>query len=498
MEYKRVLFDEYRDQISDVRRKVFIEEQKCPVHTEWNEQEDADSIYFICLKGERVVGIARIRNVGKDLRKLERVAVLNEFRRRGICSELIRNAMIYVQTTQPDASIYAYAQVYAIQVYVNLGFSVISNVWVEDETFLRHQTIFWSHPQAVQRFLENEKARSPESIEGLQEYDVHHPKMIAKIEKYKERLENFGNLQTLHLHLDDWIISRILRQRFGRFANISFSSENFEKEYEFLAGLADEKLNTGHFNEVDENWRIFYSLVSYVKCVHLFENGNYEEAINLADKGLCMGRIDEEKVAFRKLAYIIHSCLDVPKIKIHPKFLEILKSKKFSTNNPIAEFQEEDGFEKLIEAVQNQKPVIIRNFAKNMNAFDKWSFEFLLSELHSRTFPVEIGSKYSDENWSQKMMSFSDFLKNEENETVYLAQHRIFDQVPSLKEDLIIPDVCFLTEENPENIDINMWCGPSGTVSPLHTDPRNNVFVQIFGSKIVKMVDPKESEFVYP
>ena len=65
-----------------------------------------------------------------------------------------------------------------------------------------------------------------------------------------------------------------------------------------------------------------------------------------------------------------------------------------------------------------------------------------------RTVPVELGSKYSDDNWSQKLMTISDFIHkhilvdgqksnarvthSDSTNTVaigYLAQHPLFDQV---------------------------------------------------------------------
>jgi [protein]-arginine 3-hydroxylase / protease len=58
-----------------------------------------------------------------------------------------------------------------------------------------------------------------------------------------------------------------------------------------------------------------------------------------------------------------------------------------------------------------------------------------------RTVPIEVGSKYTDESWSQKLMTIEEFihkfiLTNADNSTKtnnpsrgYLAQHPLFDQV---------------------------------------------------------------------
>lgn len=61
----------------------------------------------------------------------------------------------------------------------------------------------------------------------------------------------------------------------------------------------------------------------------------------------------------------------------------------------------------------------------------------------------------------------------------YLAQHRLFDQIPQLLDDIIIPDYCAFGEGGIDKTDLNIWIGPADTVSPLHTDPKSNIFCQV-------------------
>ena len=39
-----------------------------------------------------------------------------------------------------------------------------------------------------------------------------------------------------------------------------------------------------------------------------------------------------------------------------------------------------------------------------------FSLDYLKQIAGSRTVPIEIGSKYTDENWSQALMKLSDFI----------------------------------------------------------------------------------------
>jgi hypothetical protein len=144
----------------------------------------------------------------------------------------------------------------------------------------------------------------------------------------------------------------------------------------------------------------------------------------------------------------------------------------------------------------------------------------------SRTVPVEIGSSYLSDDYSQQLMTVEKFIStfiacpNQEHTqgTGYLAQHRLFDQVPLLLKDIATPDYCaLLTEEdevveadassvgNSENaaegadaVIMNAWLGPSTTVSPLHHDPYHNLLAQVVGYKYVRLYHPSASQNLYP
>ncbi len=76
----------------DIRRRVFIDEQRVPEHEEMDDL-DAASTHLIACRDGRAIGTARLRSVDGDA-KAERVAVLSEQRERGVGRLLMQHLEI--------------------------------------------------------------------------------------------------------------------------------------------------------------------------------------------------------------------------------------------------------------------------------------------------------------------------------------------------------------------------------------------------------------------
>ncbi|MEO8886459.1 MAG: GNAT family N-acetyltransferase [Mucilaginibacter sp.] len=105
------------EKVFAIRRQVFVVEQNCPPELEW-EHED-ESTHFLATVNGTPAGAARWRKTDKGY-KLERFAVLKEFREKGVGQELVKTVL---NNLPADANhIYLHAQIQAMPLYERAGF----------------------------------------------------------------------------------------------------------------------------------------------------------------------------------------------------------------------------------------------------------------------------------------------------------------------------------------------------------------------------------------
>ena len=114
--------------LSMIREKVFIEEQKVTPQLEWDGL-DEEAIHFLAYQDEKAIGCARAFVIENHM-QLGRMAVLKEYRNKGIGGTLIEKAVITAKLNQLSA-INISAQCHAIDFYKKFGFEVISDIYLD-------------------------------------------------------------------------------------------------------------------------------------------------------------------------------------------------------------------------------------------------------------------------------------------------------------------------------------------------------------------------------
>lgn len=258
-----------------------------------------------------------------------------------------------------------------------------------------------------------------------------------------------------------------------------------------------------------------YTILSYLKAVCLFHQGEMMNCMETLDMGLIMGA-PVNSTSLNTIASSFHEYLfEYMKTESSASFVtnleKISKLANESYNLPVINYPIERKSLISIEYFLNQyhnvkKPLIIEDAMKNWPAMQKidgqqkWNLLYLYRSCYYRKVPIEIGSKYDDDNWTQKLMTIGSFVEEllNQKKTLYLAQHQIFDQINQLRDDIRIPDYCCLYSEELDEPLMNVWIGPSNTISPLHTDQYDNILCQVNGYKYIRLYDPVHNDAIQP
>ena len=129
--FKEVSSKEEMDKSYTIRTRVFCEEQKISKELEF---DNLDHIcdHFLIFGGAKAIGTARVRQKEKNVLKIERVAVLKEFRRLQVGSILIKNVIKHYLNLDYKKSIILHSQVAVAEFYKSLNFISHGNEFYED------------------------------------------------------------------------------------------------------------------------------------------------------------------------------------------------------------------------------------------------------------------------------------------------------------------------------------------------------------------------------
>ncbi|XP_033157988.1 bifunctional peptidase and arginyl-hydroxylase JMJD5 [Drosophila mauritiana] len=306
----------------------------------------------------------------------------------------------------------------------------------------------------------------------------------------------------------------ILKRAADHLANLGSGGDSGAEETGYLVGaLVDrnwERIHTGHFSQVPLATRKIYAIAC---CFKIFFR--LLESTSPAQKDACSEILDEAQLLgcmddWCELKVALIDYLDkggaVSSNSAPLPTLEPLTRVTSNCDIPQLDAPSLEEFQtKCFEAGQ---PTLLLNTIQHWPALRKWlDLNYLLQVAGNRTVPIEIGSNYASDEWSQQLVKIRDFLSRQFGKEPskagqnieYLAQHELFSQIPALKEDISIPDYCTISnKDTPEAVDIKAWLGPAGTVSPMHYDPKHNLLCQVFGSKRIILAAPADTDNLYP
>lgn len=157
--------------------------------------------------------------------------------------------------------------------------------------------------------------------------------------------------------------------------------------------------------------------------------------------------------------------------------------------------------------ISKSRPVILQHAIEDCKAVN-WDFDYLKSKIGNKTIQIqdkrESNQKFEPEKEQHAtQIKFADFIDKilsvESSNDSYLTAYnteKFRESITDIWEEIgNIGDNYVKTETIKTSC--HLWIGPKGTVTPLHLDEMNIIFVQIKGSKKYKMYHPNQSAYVY-
>ncbi len=155
------------------------------------------------------------------------------------------------------------------------------------------------------------------------------------------------------------------------------------------------------------------------------------------------------------------------------------------------------------------RPVVLQNLMTDWPALSKWTPEFFAQRYGSEI--IEITSEREsdplfEENIDQHRLRIRmrDYIRrirqcsDSTNEFYLVAKNGLManEAFRDLFNDIRCP-AGFLDPGTARNGNINLWFGPAGTETPLHHDGNNQLFGQVRGRKLIKLISPFFLDYLY-
>lgn len=104
----------------EIRKEVFVQEQEVPENEEYDQYEDT-SVHFLATYKGQPAGTCRWRVTENGI-KLERFAVLKQYRGKGVGEALVEACLSDLKPVRNNRKVYLHAQEHAVPFYEKVGF----------------------------------------------------------------------------------------------------------------------------------------------------------------------------------------------------------------------------------------------------------------------------------------------------------------------------------------------------------------------------------------
>jgi len=178
-------------------------------------------------------------------------------------------------------------------------------------------------------------------------------------------------------------------------------------------------------------------------------------------------------------------------------------------------------FDQVAQSAHRRKPIVLKGLCVDLPAIRKWFTPSVIESGHhelnatylgthgSTVVPLELTRSSAGAAGLESRVSFERFeaplslllshmTSSDQSLSLYLAQCALNDLPTGLQADLPTPKL--LSSLGHGRTDIygsSLWMGRPPTKTPLHRDPNPNLFVQLAGRKVVRLMEPEDGRRLY-
>ena len=219
-----------------------------------------------------------------------------------------------------------------------------------------------------------------------------------------------------------------------------------------------------------------------------------------------------ERVELAGNPAITEGCIQQLQLEFGDRFLNAQGLRRLALNPYHGVRSVEEVFdltpEEFITHFYNTKqPVVVRGAIKDSLAAKTWTPDYFTKILKEKEIPLSVWSPSNCENNQfytlkkikstiQEMMALftEDATFNSLTGRVYLQNYPL-NEFEDIKDHIAPPAFCDLI--NLSKFPPHLWCGQNDTLTQLHFDELDNIFLQIYGQKSITLFQPADTPYLF-
>jgi hypothetical protein len=219
-----------------------------------------------------------------------------------------------------------------------------------------------------------------------------------------------------------------------------------------------------------------------------------------------------ERVEFAGNPAITEACIQQLQTEFNNRFSNKQGLRRLALNpyhgvNAVEEVFDLEPEEFITNFYNTKHPIVVRGAIKDTIAAKSWTPEYFCTLLGNKEAPLSLWSPADYENnqfYNLKKVKFTiqqimnlfidDATINSLSGRFYIQNHPL-NEFAEIREQIAPPAFCDLI--NLTKFAPHVWCGQNDTLTQLHFDELDNIFLQVYGQKSVTLFSPADTHLLF-